>query len=365
MNPSEKYYINFDSKSTEVDLTEELVIGNTGFEGYFGVTYDMQTWDKLIQILQTNNLNFTLSQKLSLLISSFICSYAQQEPFNVTLSVFQSLSNDQNEYTWVSASTLLTAIAPLYQSQQYWPDMQNYIGNIYTAISNFVGWSSSTNPLASTSLRSTVLLMSTWFENQQVVSEGINITKNFIENQTFYISPESRRSAFFSYIRNSNEEDSFDKLYQIYSQTTDSSLKSDIFFALGTSKDLSSVQMVLDIIGNRTDSPSTKLALINNVLRYNKEARTIAFQKSVKIFNELKSLKNFSIDHYSYVRNVVYYFRAVVSNEQESQLLSSFLRENLSLFGTFFSSIQSNSVSYNFRSVLYNSPFLENFFTKK
>ena len=364
MNISDSFHVDFESKSVEIEFNQEMLIGNAGLEGYFPVTYDTQTWDKLIENLKENKQNFTLSQKVSVFISSFISSYSQIQPFNISLKVLESISQDTNEYTWISCFTLLKTLSPLFESQSYWTDMRNYFAILLDFISDYVGWSSTPeNVDVSSSLRSTVLLMGSWYGNEKVVLQGINYTESFIGNNSFYISPESRKAAFTSFVKYSDKSNSFDLLWEIYNQIEDESTKNDIFFALGTSKDLSSIEKMLDFIGNNNNlSIQSKFSLINDIFIYNQNFRSICFSKCVQLFDSYRSTSGFVLDNFLFLQDMVFNFRNVINDQPLFSDLQNFLEENKKFFGNNFVQKQLDSVTFNLKFLEYNLPFLENFF---
>ncbi|ESO88043.1 hypothetical protein LOTGIDRAFT_204438 [Lottia gigantea] len=222
---------------------EDWIKVNSGSVGVYRVQYSSEALDRLIPAIKDKTL--PPRDRLGLESDLFALARAGMISTVDVLKVAQAYINEDNYTVWSDLSTNLSSIAILLQYTDSYPQFQTFIRDLFRPISQKVGWDTKQNesPLIAM-LRDLAITKMGRNGDKEILKEA---TKRFEDhvNGTKVLPADLRKPVYITVLSSANEE-TFNKMLQVYEEADMQEEKVRISRSLGSVRDEELIKKVLD-----------------------------------------------------------------------------------------------------------------------
>lgn len=256
----------------DTDKTFRLNVGNSA---HFIAHYDDQLFKQILTEVKNGNLSaidrLQLINEQTILADVGIVSHAS---LLETLTVF---SDETNEQVWNMIAYAISAIKKfIIDDQELESKFKKFINDLIKNTFDRLGWDKIPNePEADTELRSLIIGLMSYSEDESIVSEAIN---RFNSCAVTDLDPELRSVIIATAVRESETDKIIDSLLGTYSTTNSPEVKLDITAGLTATKSIKTAQKTLGVVkAGKIIRPQDSFRWIVLLLR-NKYCQEFAWQ---------------------------------------------------------------------------------------
>ncbi|XP_075056741.1 glutamyl aminopeptidase [Mixophyes fleayi] len=284
-NSNDKYISIYNRSDTSLALlpydsanVEFFKINNKHF-GYFRVNYEVETWEQLATLLQRNHETFTAGDRAGLIDDAFALASAERLDYNISLDVTKYLQNETEYLPWQRVNSALAYLNDMLEDDiTIYPDFQEYLRKQVKQITNKLGWDDDGSDVEKL-LRSLVLALACKMEDPDALS---NALLRFNEWKQGNSIPVNLRQLVYRYgMKQSNDEASWDFMFQKYMETSLAQEKEKLLQGLASANSIPLLDRYLKYIYNTSLIKSQDaLNVIYYISVYSKTGKQMAWDWS-------------------------------------------------------------------------------------
>ncbi|XP_077988862.1 endoplasmic reticulum aminopeptidase 1-like [Glandiceps talaboti] len=259
--------------------------GNVNATGFYRVNYDTDSWDAIIQQLQSDHTVFTSSDRTSFIDDIFHFARARHVSQSKALDLSLYLNNEEDYVPLATAISNLEYIGSALFGRDSYAMFKKYVLQQFRRIINKVGWDD-TGTHIERFRRTVVLAMADSYDLEAAVQNSV-VKFNRWMTQGIQISPNFKSIIYCSGVRNGGEEE-FNFIWQKYNTTVVPSEVRKLLSALACTKDPKLLQRLLDWSLDKTKvRTQDTVSVIVGVAANPYKGLTIAWQFLMDKWDEL------------------------------------------------------------------------------
>ncbi|XP_041842646.1 aminopeptidase N-like [Melanotaenia boesemani] len=116
-----------DTRSPMTASGEEWLLANTNVSGYFRVNYDLENWDRLLSLLETNHQALSVINRAQIMDDAFNLARAKIISTTLALKTTKYLSKERNYIPWESALRNLNYYILMFERTEVYGALQAYL----------------------------------------------------------------------------------------------------------------------------------------------------------------------------------------------------------------------------------------------
>jgi len=234
----------FETRTLEISVTEQSPLRfNVGNDAHFITHYDDQLLSRIIGLIKDGDLEpidrLQFLNEQNLLANAGIISSAS------LVTVLEAFADETSEPVWDIISMTIAGLKKFVDSDELAElALRELTKKLATKQYNRLGWSPSDNEVETdTKLRSTILGLMLYSEDAEVLKRTAEIYESTSIEDLY---PEQRCLILSAMVRNYENIETIDKLTNLYQTTSSSELKQDICSSLTSTRNLATVEKLLD-----------------------------------------------------------------------------------------------------------------------
>ncbi|KAM3940520.1 glutamyl aminopeptidase [Leptodactylus fuscus] len=231
--------------------------------GFFRVNYELQIWNQLATLIDTNHKAFTAGDRAGLIDDVFSLARAEKLDYDVALNLTKYLKNEKDYLPWVRAISGLSYLMDMLENDDtIYSKFQEYLLKQVKPIADDLGWQDEGSDVDKL-LRSSVLSLACRVGDPDALSNASSIFAEWKDGKRI---PVNLRQLVYRYgMMQSNDEDSWNFMFQEYLKTPLAQEKEKLLQGLAAANSIPLLDRYLKQIYN-TDYIKSQDAL--NVIYY-------------------------------------------------------------------------------------------------
>lgn len=242
---------------------------------HFITHYSTELLNRLITHLQNNKLStidrLQLLNEQTLLARAGIIESAQLIP------LLDAFKNETTEAVWDIIGLTISELQKFVEiDKKAEQKLRQLAGSLAMEQYKRLGLAAKPNePETDTKLRVIIIGLMLYSENQEVIS---SVTKLFNSTKPNELDPDLRGLIISTAVRHSGDSKLIDSLLKVYKNTTSAELQQDITSGLTSTKDNSTIQLILGLLKDKSTIRSQDVYLWIVYMMRNKYARELTWQ---------------------------------------------------------------------------------------
>ncbi|XP_071975412.1 glutamyl aminopeptidase [Engystomops pustulosus] len=191
-------------------------INNVHF-GYFRVNYEIQNWNHLATLLETNHGVFTPGDRAGIIDDVFALARAERLDYGVSLNLTKYLEKEEDYLPWVRAISALSYLVDMLEDDNtIYPKFQEYLRKQVKPIADDLGWKDEGSDVEKL-LRSSVLSLACRLGDSDALNNASIIFNSWKTGTGIAVN---LRQLVYRYgMMQSNDEESWNFMFQKYLET--------------------------------------------------------------------------------------------------------------------------------------------------
>ncbi|GFO20234.1 aminopeptidase n-like protein [Plakobranchus ocellatus] len=217
--------------------------GNKDLNGFYRVNYDAKGWKKLTDQLKKDHTVFSVSDRIGLMEDAFCLAMAGHLNYSVVLGMVEYMSRETDYFVWKTVLPHLDFLSQRLLLEEEYDLLRDLALSVIRPRLEALGWSSA-GDVTTRQLRKSVIQAAIDYEDQASIDRATDLFAEWKKNQNYSMNNELRYVAYQAGVTYGNKDD-WDLVYDRYMDSNVASDKEHLQLALGTSRDVRVLQILL------------------------------------------------------------------------------------------------------------------------
>ncbi|XP_041118439.1 glutamyl aminopeptidase-like [Polyodon spathula] len=244
--------------------------------GFYRVNYHPELWDKVAFQLSTDKGMYSIADRAGLIDDGFSLARADLLDYQHALNLTKYLTNETEYLVWQRVSSSISYVTNMLMNDNtLYNKLKSYFRDQVKPIADRLGWQDTGTHLERL-LRETVLGIACLMDDRDTLNNASALFNEWLKNGKSV--PVNLRLLVYRYgMKNSGDEETWNAMFEIYTNTTLAQEKDKLLNGLASVQDISLLDRFLKSIKNESIVKSQDVFTIIRYVSYNAYGNTMAW----------------------------------------------------------------------------------------